>query len=65
MAVKKEKCTEEIKVHLGAKLKEDLKELCWQSGHDSLSTYIRRVLQKHCYGHLNPNKDILVGTVRD
>ena len=34
--MRKEKCTEEIKLHLGEKLKADLKEMAAMEGHDSL-----------------------------
>lgn len=62
---RREKCTEEIKLHLGEKLKADLKELAAQRGHDSLSPYIRQVLRQHVYGQLNPHRDLLAGAVRD
>lgn len=62
---RREKCAEEIKVHLGEKLKQDLKELAALDGEERLSTYIRKVLRKHCYGQLNPNRDLLAGSVRD
>ena len=61
----REKCTEEIKLHLGEKLKADLKELAALAGHDSLSPYIRQVLREHVYGKLSPHRDLLAGTVCD
>lgn len=62
---RREKCTEEIKLHLGEKLKCDLKELAAAKGHDSLSPFIRSVLKSYVYGHLSPNRDLLAGTVSD
>lgn len=61
----REKCTEEIKLHLGEKLKADLKELAALAGEEKLSTYIRKVLRRHVYGNLNPNRDLWAGSVRD
>ena len=61
----REKCTEEIKLHLGEKLKGDLKELAALAGHDSLSPFIRQILREHVYGKLSPHRDLLAGTVRD
>lgn len=62
---KSEKCTEEIKLHLGEKLKADLKELAAMRGHDSLSPYIRQILREHVYGQLSPHRDLLAGAVKD
>ncbi len=62
---KREKCTEEIKLHLGEKLKADLKELAALKGHDSLSPFIRQILREFIYGKLSPHRDLLAGTVRD
>lgn len=62
---RREKCTEEIKLHLGEKLKADLKELAAMAGHDSLSPYIREVLRRHAYGQISPFRDLLAGSVRD
>ncbi len=62
---RREKCTEDIKIHLGEKLKADLKELAALEGEEALSTYIRKILRKHVYGQLNPNRDLLAGSVRD
>ncbi|BBE09647.1 Uncharacterized protein MCB1EB_1486 [Mycoavidus cysteinexigens] len=62
---KREKCTEEIKLHLGEKLKTDLKELAALKGHDSLSPFIRQILREFIYGKLSPHRDLLAGTVRD
>ena len=62
---RREKCTEEIKLHLPNKLKEDLKEAAAIAGHDSLSPFIRQVLREHLYGHINPHRDLLAGAVRD
>ena len=60
-----EKCTEEIKLHLGEKLKADLKELAVREGHESLSPYIRQILREFVYGKHMPNRDVLAGAVRD
>ena len=60
-----EKCTQEIKLHLGETLKSDLKVLTAKAGHESLSAYIRQVLRMHVYGQLNPMPDLLTGAVRD
>lgn len=65
MTARKEKCTEEIKVHLGEKLKLDLQVLANTHGDGHLSSYIRTVLRKHVYGQLNPNQDLLAGSFRD
>ncbi len=62
---RREKCTEEIKLHLGEKLKLDLKELAALHGHDSLSPFIRQTLREFAYGKLSPNRDLLAGSVRD
>lgn len=62
---KREKCTEELKLHLGEKLKSDLKELAVAQGHDSLSPFIRQILREYAYGKLSPYKDLLAGAVRD
>lgn len=62
---RREKCTEEIKLHLGEKLKADLKEMAAMEGHDSLSPYIRQILRYHVYGKLSPHRDLLAGAVRD
>jgi ribbon-helix-helix protein, copG family len=62
---RQEKCTEEIKLHLGEKLKADLKELAAARGHDSLSPFIRQILREYAYGQLNPHRDLLAGAVRD
>ena len=63
--MRKEKCTEEIKLHLGEKLKADLKELAAANGHDALSTYIRYLLCEAVYGKLTPRRDLLAEAVRD
>ena len=63
--VSKEKCTEEIKLHLGEKLKADLNEMAAVSGHDSLSPFIRQILREYVYGKLSPYRDLLAGSVRD
>ena len=60
-----EKCTEEVKLHLGEKLKADLKELAAVKGHDTLSPFIRQILREYVYGHLTPHRDLLAGAVRD
>ncbi len=60
-----EKCTEEIKLHLGERLKLDLKDLAASSGHDSLSAYIRQILREYVYGKVSPYRDLLSGNVRD
>lgn len=60
-----EKCTEEIKLHLGETLKADLKAMAAKEGFDSLSPYIRLIIRKHLYGNINPQQDLLAGTVRD
>lgn len=63
--MKREKCTEEIKLHLPDKLKADLKELAALNGHDSLSPFIRQILREYAYGKLTPHRDLLAGAVRD
>lgn len=62
---RREKCTEDIRVHLGERLKSDLKDAAAAAGHDSLSPFIRQILRAHLYGHINPHRDLLAGTVRD
>lgn len=62
---RRDKCTEEIKLHLPEKLKADLKELAAVRGHDSLSPFIRQVLREFAYGQLSPHRDLLAGAVRD
>lgn len=65
MSARREKCTEDVRVHLGEKLKQDLKELAAVNGHDSLSPFIRQILRSYAYGNLNPHRDLLAGSVRD
>ena len=62
---RREKCTEEVKLHLGEKLKADLKELACVAGHDSLSPFIRQILREFAYGTLSPHRDLLAGAVKD
>lgn len=60
-----EKNTEGVKLHLGEKLKADLKELAALQGHDSLSPFIRQILREYAYGKISPYRDLLAGAVRD
>ncbi|MDU4299952.1 MAG: ribbon-helix-helix protein, CopG family [Eikenella corrodens] len=63
--MKREKCTEEVKLHLPEKLKADLKTLAAVRGYDSLSPLIRQLLREKLYGEVTPNQDLLAGAVRD
>ncbi|OAM37814.1 hypothetical protein [Eikenella corrodens] len=63
--MKREKCTEEVKLHIPQAMKDDLKTLAALNGFTSLSAYIRYVLDGHAYGHVSSIKDLLTETVRD
>ena len=63
--MKREKCTEEVKLHLPEKLKADLKTLAAIRGYDSLSPLIRQLLREKLYGEVTPHQDLLAGAVRD
>ena len=62
---RREKNTDEIKVHLGETLKSDLKVIAARQGFESLSPFIRKVLREYAYGHGSEQRDLLAGTVRD
>ena len=62
---KREKCTDDIRVHLGETLKCDLKVLAAEQGFEALSPFIRKVLREYCYGQCSPQRDFLAGTVSD
>ncbi len=64
-STRREKCTEDIRIHLGDRLKHDLRDLAAASGHDSLSGFIRHVLREYAYGKLSPYRDLLSVNVRD
>jgi hypothetical protein len=61
---RKEKCTEEIKLHLGPHLKVDLERLCAKAGQEALSPFIRQLLSEVVYGKLNPHGDLMAASVR-
>ncbi|ULJ60805.1 ribbon-helix-helix domain-containing protein [Wielerella bovis] len=63
--MKPEKCTAEIKLHLGDTLKADLKTIAARNGFDNLSGFIRHILRLYVYGNLTPNRDVLADNVRD
>lgn len=65
MSRRSEKCSEEIKLHLGERLKLDLRDLAATHGHDSLSPFIRQILREYVYGKVSPYRDLLSGNVRD
>lgn len=65
MSRRPEKMTEEIKLHLGERLKLDLRDLAATQGHDSLSPFIRQVLREYVYGKISPHRDLMSGNVRD
>lgn len=62
---RREKLTDEVKVHLGETLKSDLKVIAARQGFESLSPFIRKVLREFAYGHGSEQRDLLAGTVRD
>jgi len=62
---KHEKCTDEIRVHLGETLKSDLKVLAAEQGFESLSPFIRKILREFAYGKCSPQRDLLAETVKD
>ncbi len=62
---RREKCNDDIRVHLGETLKSDLKVIAARQGFDSLSAYIRNILREFAYGHISEGRDLLAGTVRD
>lgn len=62
---RREKLTDEVKVHLGETLKSDLKVIAARQGFESLSPFIRKVLREYAYGHGSEQRDLLAGTVRD
>ncbi len=62
---RREKLTEEIHLHLGDRLKHDLRDLAAANGHDSLSGFIRHILREYAYGKLSPHRDLLSANVRD
>ena len=47
--MKREKCTEEVKLHIPQAMKDDLKTLAALNGFTSLSAYIRYVLDGHSH----------------
>lgn len=53
MRARFEKCLHEIKLGLPAQMAGDLKALARANGFDSVSPYIRMVLQQHLHGRLS------------
>lgn len=63
--MRREKCTDDIRVWLGETLKSDLKVIAARRGFESLSPYIRKVLREHAYGHGTEQRDLLAESVKD
>ena len=62
---RREKCTDDVRVHLGETLKSDLKVVASKQGFESLSPFIRKILREFCYGHSSDQRDLLAESVSD
>jgi len=62
---RREKNTEPLRVHLGETLKADLMAAAGKAGFDSLSPFIRHILQRWAYGNFERDGDFFQETDRD
>lgn len=62
---RREKCTEDVRVHMSETLKSDLKVAAAKAGFESLSPFIKKILREYMYGHSSEQRDLLAETIRD